>query len=178
MGRRHSYDDRRTVRGYTFGITIEPDYDAGPPWEDDWHGPVSDWRDRERKRPGERELVRDRGLARFYDVEAAQALALAEGWNCQPYDVPGETARQRAARAVDHNFRYLRDYCQDRWHYVGVVVTWIGADGAPLAPQVSASLWSVEDSDRAYLDEVADELIAECLAEIETDQPDIVLSEN
>ena len=178
MRARGGYDERITVRGYHFGVRYEPDPDAGPPWEDDGHGPVSGWRPVDSKRPGERELCRDHRSARFYDVEAAQARALAEGWNAPPYEVPGETPRQRAARAVEANYQYIRDWCQDRWHYIGVIVEWIDGAGAPRDPDTTESLWRVEDSDPKYPRDVARELIAECLARIEVANPYVILSEN
>jgi hypothetical protein len=177
MARRYSYDERVTVRGYHFGIRYEPDPDPRP-WDDDGHGPVSDWRPLESKRPGERVIVQDGRSARFYDVAAAQALALREGWNAPPYEVPGETARQRAARAVDRDFQLMRGWCRDDWQYTGVIVTWIDSDGAPRAPDTSESLWGVDNVDPAYPSEVASELIAECIARIEVETPDAVLSEN
>jgi len=175
--RRHTYDEIRTVRGYHFGVRCEPDADAGPPWENsDCHGPVSEWRRFETKCPGERVLIRDRAFARFYDAETAQRIALRDHWGHREA-VPGESARERAARAVAADFEYLAGWCRDRWHYVAVIVEWTDADGQRRTPETGASLCGVEDLD-GYPAQVADELIAECLSEIETATPDVVLSEN
>jgi hypothetical protein len=125
-------------KGLTFRIDIEPDQDHGAPWEErDGHGPVSGWRDRESKAPGERVLCVDRGKARFYDYAGAMKLAKRDGWGLadderaklkaglgrEPTD--GEVREQ----AVDRDFKCLSDWCNDQWHYVVVFTTLLDTDG-------------------------------------------------
>ena len=74
-----------------------------PPWEQaDGHGPVADWTRRE-KRPGERELHRDGRFRRYYDVAAAQRMALRERWGTQrpPAARPRVATRLHGARWCD-----------------------------------------------------------------------------
>lgn len=84
-----------TVDGFTLTATIHAD-DAGRlPWEDDGHGPVSDWT-RRAKAPGELILASDGGSHRFYDFAAAVKLARADGWGFMPHKVeiaPDKTDR-------------------------------------------------------------------------------------
>jgi len=89
----------------------------------------------------------------------------------------GETAAAYAARAVEHDYEFLRGWCTDQWAYVGVVVEHLDDDGAPV-PGRSESLWGVDTYDDAYPRTVAHELIDELLHQIEVPNPDIQLSEN
>ena len=148
-----------TRHGLTFRVTIEHDTDHGAPWEnEDGHGPVTDWEHRD-KRPGELVLDSDGRAKRFYDFAEACRIAQRDGWDAPPYKTG--TARQRAARAARADFDYLRAWCRDDWHYVGVIVTLLDEDGDEVD---SASLWGVEDSDSAYVDEVAADLADELAA--------------
>jgi hypothetical protein len=113
-----------THQGRTITVKWYHDPDYGPPWqEEDGHGPVSEWVHRD-KRPGERTLCADRSSKRFYDFQAAIALAKRDGWDAPPYQTgtPGE----QAVRAVEADFDWLRRWCQDDWHWVGHVVTIAG----------------------------------------------------
>lgn len=160
-------DDEVTRDGFTLRARIEHDGDTGAPWEEhDGHGPVSDWRRRDYagrydKRPGELLLCDDGRNARFYDFAEACRIAHRDGWNAKPYDVPGETPRQRAAKAARADFERLRAWCNDGWNWCGVVVTASRA-GVELG---TASLWGIESDAGAYLVEVANELADEALAE-------------
>jgi hypothetical protein len=146
--------------GRRFQVDIVPDEDHGAPWDEcDGHGPVSDWT-RRAKMPGELVLVQDRGLYRYYDFAEACRIARADGWDAKPYNTGQETRRQQAAKAARADYEYLRQWCNDVWSYVGVVVT----AECPCCENfsgASASLWGFEDSDRDYLREVAEELISE-----------------
>lgn len=72
----------------TVTARIERDDDMGPPWkEHDGHGPVSEWRPRESKRPGERILHEDRGSCRFYGWQEAVQIAKRDGWGFLPYEL-------------------------------------------------------------------------------------------
>jgi len=153
-----------TYRRSTFKIEIVHDSDHGTPWEnEDGHGPVSDWTSRA-KCPGEMILTEDRGRKRFYDFAEACRIARRDGWNAAPYDVPGESKRQRAARAAMADFERLRAWCNDQWHYVGVVVTRLDRHGNEMRHE-RASLWGIESDCEDYQEEVARELAAEINAE-------------
>lgn len=143
-----------------FNVAFEDDYDAGAPWEDeDGHGPVSNWTNRD-KRPGELVLNKDRGSYRYYDFAEACRVARRERWDAAPYNHDGkETKRQQAAKAARANYEYLRKWCNDQWHYVGVIVTLLDADGNET--EVSDSLWRVEtfnDYHHEAAREIADDL--------------------
>ena len=151
--------------GFQLVATIKGDSGFYTPWDNDCsHGPVSEWSRRD-KGPGELILCEARGLKRFYDFQNACRIALRDGWNCAPYDIAGETKRQRAARAARHDFEVLRGWCNDEWHYCGIVVT-ASLHGIGLG---TASLWGIEcnypGSDNAYLSEVANDLASEAISE-------------
>jgi len=146
----------------SFRIEWVYDHDCDPPWDrEDGHGPVSDWEHRS-KRPGEMILNSDRGSHRFYDFAEAVKLARKDGWNTAPFDWRTEGARAHAAALAD--FKYLQAWCTDQWHYCGIVVTLLNADGEP--DSVDASLWGIESEGDDYHEEVIRELIAECLHQI------------
>lgn len=147
-------------REFTFRVEIEPDYDAGPPWEwSDCHGPVSEWTTRT-KTPGEMVLVSYRGSRRYYDFAEAVRIALRDGWDRHPYNDGSETKRQQAARAAWADYEYLRGWCNDEWRYVGVFLTLLDDSGAET--EVTAYLGGLDDSDPSQLEEairlLADEL--------------------
>ena len=145
-----------------FRIEWVYDHDSDPPWDrEDGHGPVSDWEHRS-KRPGEMVLNSDRGSHRFYDFAEAVKLARKDGWNTAPFNWRTDGARAHAAALAD--FDYLRRFCTDQWHYCGIVVTLLDADGEP--DSVDASLWGIESEGDDYHEEVIGELIAECLSQI------------
>lgn len=140
------------------------DTDADAPWDrEDGHGPVSDWTSRD-KRPGEMILCSDRRMKRYYDFAEAVKIARRDGWDTKPYGTrkPGE--RAHAAAIADYN--YLRQYIAQDWHYCGIVVTLLDADGEP---DVNASLWGIEyglPGMSEYYEEVIGGLIYECLSQI------------
>lgn len=154
-------DDEPERDGFTLRARIEHDEHTGAPWEEhDGHGPVSDWTRRD-KLPGELILCDDGRQKRFYDFAEACRIALRDGWNAKPYDVPGETPRQRAAKAARADYDWLRAWCDDSWNWCGVVVTASRA-GVELG---RASLWGIESDAGSYLVETANELAGEALAE-------------
>jgi hypothetical protein len=154
------------VDGFTFTATIVDDSDSGPPWENDGgHGPVSEWTNRE-KRPGERTLIEERGSRRFYDFAGAVEMARKDGWGLPEAErKEGMTPGQIAAAAAEHDFKVLKAWCNDDWHYVGVRLS-VSLDSHELSDH-AASLWCVEanypDSDNGYLTQVANELLPEAL---------------
>ena len=135
--------------GTDYRVEYIHDADHDAPWDNDCAtGIVSEWTSRA-KRPGERVLCSNR----FYDVQGTMRKAKAEGWNTAPYDVPG-----KAARAVDADFKRLRAWCNDEWHYMGVVVFPLTDDGDELRSQ-SQSLWGIESDCEDYIKEVTQELL-------------------
>ena len=152
----------------TMSFRVEWFYDSysDAPWNnEDGHGPVSDWEHRSKK-PGEMILNSNRRFHRFYDFAEAVKLARRDGWDTKPYGTrkPGE----RAHAAVMADYNYLRQWYDQQWHYCGIVVTLLDADGEP---DVNASLWGIEDglpSMSEYHEEVIGELINECLSQITT----------
>jgi hypothetical protein len=146
------------VDGFTIEARTEYDDDATPPWErEDGHGAVSEWTTRD-KRPGERVIASDRSHRRlYYDFAGAVETAKRDGWDSPPYDAG--TRGERSVRAVEADFRYLQSWCNDDWHYVGVILS-VSRNGVMLDKH-AASLWGVEDSEPSYLQEVARELVDE-----------------
>lgn len=71
------------------------------------------------------------------------------------------SARAYAANAARADYEYLRAWCNDDWHYVGVIVT-ASRNGIELG---EASLWGIESSDSSYLLETANELADEALTD-------------
>lgn len=144
------YPGESITRGnLTATIHSGPDMDA--PWDNsDGHGVVSDWTSRD-KNPGERVLCSDRHSKRFYDVQASTAIAKRDEWDAAPY---GGTKGEKAARAVEADYEYLRQWCNDEWFYVGVVVT--DSDGNHLA-----SLWGIESNSGDHINGIAAELFDE-----------------
>jgi len=144
--------------GFTIKARTEYDDDSTPPWKRaDGHGPVSEWTDR-RKGPGERVLCSDRSSRRYYDFAEAIAIAKRDGWGSP--DGKG-TKAQRAAAAVESDFNFLRTWCNDDWHYVGVILS-VEKNGVEL-DRNAASVWGVEDNDSQYLRDTAEEMIPEAV---------------
>ena len=146
-------DTRRYV------VRVEYDDDADAPWDrEDGHGPVSDWTTRA-KRPGEWVLNSNRSCKRFYDAQAAQALARRDGWGAD-----GATQGERAANAVRADFDLLRAWCNNDWCYVGVCVTLMVPDGfgALVESTCGHSVWGIESTSDDYLLETAHDLAEEC----------------
>lgn len=159
----HAYETETRESGtMSFRVEWFYDHDSDAPWDrEDVHGPVSDWTTRDKK-PGEMVLCADRRSKRFYDFAEAVKIARRDGWDTAPYKWPSDGARAHAAAMAD--FDYLRRWCNDDWHYCGIVVTLLNADGEP--DSVDASLWGIESDSPDYHDEVIGDLIAECLHQI------------
>jgi len=70
---------------------------------------------------------------------------------------------------VQADFDFLREWCEDRWHYVGVVVTLLleDEDGElqPCEEYVDAlwgiEFWDYDSSKNGYVEETAKELAGE-----------------
>lgn len=142
-----------TESGLIVTVRVLPDEGAGPPWErEDEHGPVSEWT-RRKKAPGEMVLAADHGSSRFYDFPEAVKIARADGWGAD-----GATVGERAHNAALADYERLRQWCNDQWRYIGVVVEARKPDGAVWA---SDSLWGIE-SDGDYWREVAADMVNDC----------------
>lgn len=127
--------------GFTIKARTEHDDNSTPPWDrSDGHGPVSEWTNR-KKEPGERVLASNRGSFRYYDFAQAMVIAKRDGWGWRADEETGEvlTKGQRAAKAVESDFNFLRSWCNDDWHYVGVILS-VEKNGVVLDNH-AASLW-------------------------------------
>lgn len=146
--------------GYTARVKCEyDDEDSGPPWENcDGHGVVTDWMSKENKRAGYRVLSEDHGSYRYYDFAASCKRALAEHWNAPPYGQG--TAKQRAERAAEADYEFLRAWCADDWCYVGVIVK-LFHNGAKAAED---SCWGIETW-KDYHQEHAVDMVNELLCQ-------------
>jgi hypothetical protein len=154
------YTETFTQEGRTYTVRTEHDSDTSPLDGDGNGEDVTGWTTRD-KRAGELVIAQDYPHKRFYDFAGACKKALAEGWDAVPCHAafPGETRKQQAARAALANFNYLRRWFADEWAFVVVIVE--DEDGNAQA------LGGVEDSDPAYIDEVAQELASQLAAEHE-----------
>ena len=144
------------VDGRKFRATVERDDLCDAPWDAcEGHGDVSDWTRRD-KAPGEMILAESRGMKRFYDFAGAVKKARDEGWDAPPYKTG--TKGQRAERAALADFSFLKAWCEDDWHYVGVVVTPLCACCDSPDESRAESLWGIESGAGEYLQEVAFDL--------------------
>ena len=77
--------DNVTLGGLNFKVEYPRDEDQGAPWdEEDGHGEVSPWVNRD-KLPGELVLNSDRrGMKRYYDFAGACEIARRDGWGFLP----------------------------------------------------------------------------------------------
>lgn len=150
------------VDGFTVTATIYRDEHMGAPWkEHDGHGEVSEWTIRD-KAPGERVIAQDGRSRQYYDFAAAVAKAKAEGWDAPPY---GEgTKGERAVRAAEADFKWLKAWCEGEWHWVGVAVT-VERAGVRLTGKYAHAVWGTENKDAgAHLTELAEEEATDALA--------------
>jgi len=155
------------VSGLKFAVRLAFDESMGAPWDEHCgHGVVSDWTTRD-KGPGERVLNDDRGRRRFYDVQASMERARADGWGistARRAELEAKKGRpltrgEVVAEAVEADYQRLRGWCDDRWHWCGVVVTLLDVEGEDT--DTDASLWGIESDSREYHAEVAHDLARE-----------------
>jgi len=147
--------------GRTFVFKVEADDTADPPWEEfSGHGPVSDWTTHA-KEPGEILLVANHsGMKRYYHWQRATEIAREDDWGIPQDDIDAWTQKvgRKPTRgmivneAVRRDFQYLRDWCDDKWSYVGVIVSL--ADD----PNMINSLWRIESNADDYMVSVAEDL--------------------
>jgi hypothetical protein len=154
-----SLDYVLTIEGFKVTARVEQDDIAQAPWErEEGHGPVSEWTSREKKE-GERVLCNDRYHFRYYDFDAAVKQAKEELWGeCRDINKNKEVI---AIKAVEADFKRLKDWCNDEWMYIGIVVT-VSKAGIELG---SRSLWGIESDSNDYHIEVANELLNEVMNE-------------
>jgi hypothetical protein len=129
--------------GYSVRVRVEYDKNADAPWDmADGHGPVSGWRAKDSKAPGERILLEDRGSARFYDFADAVKIARRDSWGAQ--GDKGLTGGAKAAFAAEADFKFLRGWCTDQWHYIVVGVE-ISRNGAVLDTDYCGAIENLDD---------------------------------
>lgn len=152
-------DSRVICQGqYRFVVTIVPDEDA----DIDYLGTFTNTYDfpRTLKR---RTSVRSGEYTCFRPAitvaEDAEAYNRAGHSRAESYALALETAYEVMDRAESYGYR---------WDHVGVCVRAYAAEDTEHERELAyASLWSVEsDSEREYFDEIARDLIAECLDSI------------
>lgn len=148
-------------KALTFSVEVERDEGGRTAWEDDGHGPVSDWTTRA-KLPGERVLSSDRNNKRYYGFSESVKIALRDGWGVA--DSANKTKGQIAAEAAEADFQRLRAWCNDEWFYVGVFVTLLDVEGRDT--HLQRSLWGIESDEDNYQDTVARELAEEIANEV------------
>ena len=148
--------------GREYVLRVYEDHDIEEPWNhDDGHGVVSEWTVRE-KRPGERVLNVDnvdKGLKRYYDIEASTEIALKDNWGCSPEYMDSlrrtrgrePTRREIAAKAVEQDFDRLRAWCNDDW-------VWACIEVADCETGVTAHLGGLESDYPDYMRECAHDL--------------------
>lgn len=183
------HDDTFEHKGRTFIVKIEADDRQEAPWEwNDGHGPVSDWRSYgynqyPTKGPHERVLCRDRRSCRVYDWAEAMRIAKRDGWGLSDearaalHNKLGRppTKGEISAQAVQQDFDYLRRWCENQWHYVGVVVAHVpnGTEPRNVDVDYQYALWGIESDAYEYISEVAHELAAEATYEVEREARDL-----
>ena len=155
--------DTIEVAGLQFEIATTHDDDADAPWErNDYHGPVSEWTSRD-KRPGELILASDRGARRYYDFEAAVAMAKRDGWGLSPAGIADwkrrrggrpPTAAQIAETAARDDFARLSAWCRDQWQYVIVRAVLLTVEGEH-TPEVEYQGGIADDAEGYIRDEGA-----------------------
>lgn len=157
-----------THGGREFIASLYADDTRETPWEhSEGHGPVR-YDTARSKHEGERVMgdVDRGGCAWLYDVQAAIALAHKDGWGVGDDEIAALTKKhgraptrgEIVARAVEKDFDFLRGWCNDDWHYCGVAVQALDADGKPMGDEFEHALWGIESNAGDYLKEVAAEL--------------------
>jgi len=118
-----------TAKGNKFKVEVLYDDTGETPWGScDGRGQVSDWTSRDKK-PGEVILCEDRNSKQFYDMQGAIKTARADGWSCEgvlPTDTPG----QKAVKAAQSDFNYLKAWCDNDWWYCCLRVVLLDPDGS------------------------------------------------
>jgi hypothetical protein len=161
-----------THNGRRFEMAIFTDDTSDPPWKrSDGHGPCRWISDRERMEPGETVLWDTRDGRYVYNRGAAIVQAARESWGlCDKKMVrlvsrlgKKPTRAQIRYAAVLADMEFLRGWCADDWHYVGVGVRILDPHGDPIGEDYDNAIWGIESSAGEYLQETAAELAGEIL---------------
>lgn len=100
-------------------VKLRSDEDGSVPWEDsDAHGVVSDW-EHCGEANGRWLLNQDRCSSRYYDWRETLKIAKHDGWG---------TRNGGLMDTVRRDFDFLHAWCNDVWHYVGLIVELYDAD--------------------------------------------------
>ncbi|MQR02341.1 hypothetical protein [Glaciimonas soli] len=153
-----------TKGGLRFRINITRDDSAALPWIDcEGHGVVSDWTSRD-KRPGERILCTSYGGAshRFYDVATSMKIARRDKWSSGEWLPNPATVGMERARTVEKDFEYLRAWCNDEWHYVGISVTLLSNSDNAIT-NYNYVLRGIESNSDDYLQQVTHDFMDEMI---------------
>ena len=123
--------DSVTYKGRALTIEYHYDHDTGEPWkEHDGCGVVTEWMRKDHKRPEYRIISTDGESVRFYDVELSMQRARKQEWGCGIdafMRLTGEhrrtpTNRMCVADAVERDFQYLKDWCENKWWWCWINV--------------------------------------------------------
>jgi len=148
------------AEGQKFRVEYHYDQYTDAPWNNsDYHGDITDWEHR-KKKPGELVLREARhGCRRFYDFQGAIKKARAENWgNWQQGETPQERG-QILHDAVMSDYKFLRDWYNDAWHYMGIAAFPLTEDGDELRSK-EQSTWGIEScADSAYIQEQTEWLL-------------------
>lgn len=156
--------DEVAYDGLHFTVKFPFDHDATEPWKSgDGYGIVSEWERRDKK-PGEVVINSDRGRYRYYDWQASIAKAKRERWDAPPYGTG--TKGERAARAVKADFEFLKAWCDNEWHFVGVEITCMDEDGNELGEDSCYGYETWKD----YHEEAAWDMIEALAAQVKEQQ--------
>jgi hypothetical protein len=155
--------------GHSFRVEYLTDDTQETQWEwADGHGTVSDWTSRD-KRPGEVVLCTDGRSRRYYDMQGAIQTAKADGWSCDSA-LPTDTKGQKAVKAAQADYEYLRAWCANDWWYSCLHVSLLDPDGEELE-DYDDYLGGVEDGYyRNTGDQYALEMASGILTRYERDQ--------
>ena len=146
-------------------VKAEHDNDMGPPWkEHDGHGAIREALEAD-KRPGERVMCKagSRDYYWLYDIAETVKIARRDGWDAEPY---GGTKGERAARAVEADFKRMRGWLMNDWYWMGVSVKLYDKSGTLVERD---SLWGIE-SEGDHWREVAADLIENMRSDYATAQ--------
>lgn len=121
-------EDFTTAKGTHYRVRVSYDSSADKPWDYcDGHGPVSGWTTRD-KRAGELILAADGRSKRFYNFQEAIKKAKAEGWGCAEL-TGNETPGEKAFKTVMADYKYLKAWCDNEWHYAVLHVVLLDSEG-------------------------------------------------
>lgn len=141
-------------QGRNFVAKIVVDETNEPPWSVmDSLGSVTDWT-RKDPNPGQKILITDKGCRRYYNH--GEAIVKCRGEGIKPAD---------AHRFVNQEYDYFRSWCNDEWHYVGVIVFPITARGDELR-SYRECLWGIESNATDHINEAMINLADDILASV------------